>query len=161
MSDTKREEIARPSPVPPYSLVVEVSACSNSEKMSFCFSRGMPMPESITWKINSTPPSKISEFSMTSLTEPCWVNFKALITRFTITCRKRVRSPMMKVGTSEATSRISSMFFSILLKASERRVSPSASFSSKRWFSSSIFPASILEKSNMSLINPSKDSAEC
>ncbi len=34
----KRMEIDRPSPVPPYRRVVDVSACVNGSKISFCLS---------------------------------------------------------------------------------------------------------------------------
>ncbi len=40
--------IARPSPVPPYLRAVPASACWNASKMMRCFSRGMPMPVSLT-----------------------------------------------------------------------------------------------------------------
>ena len=38
--------MARPRPVPPYLRLVPASACWNASKISFCFSRGMPMPVS-------------------------------------------------------------------------------------------------------------------
>lgn len=40
--------IARPSPVPPYSRVVDELACVNDSKMLFSLSSGMPIPVSIT-----------------------------------------------------------------------------------------------------------------
>ena len=39
--------MARPSPVPPYRRVVELSACVKAWKMCCCFSGGMPIPVSI------------------------------------------------------------------------------------------------------------------
>ena len=40
--------MVRPSPVPPYLRVVEVSSCSNARKIFACLSSGMPMPVSVT-----------------------------------------------------------------------------------------------------------------
>jgi hypothetical protein len=45
--------IARPSPVPPWSRVVEPSACVKALKMSFVFSGGMPIPVSDTRNRNT------------------------------------------------------------------------------------------------------------
>src|ERR1700730_4165989 len=42
-----RCEIVRPSPVPPYLRVVELSAWVKEEKISFCLSGAMPMP--VSW----------------------------------------------------------------------------------------------------------------
>ena len=44
---TRRFEMARPNPVPPYFRVVEASACTNRPKMHGNFSAGMPMPVSL------------------------------------------------------------------------------------------------------------------
>ena len=49
--------MARPSPVPPYLRVVEPSACVNASKISCCFSRGMPMPVSLTLKATDARPA--------------------------------------------------------------------------------------------------------
>ena len=49
-SSTKRREMVRPRPVPPYLRVMELSAWVKEEKISFCFSGGMPMPVSLTVK---------------------------------------------------------------------------------------------------------------
>ena len=50
IAPTIRDAIASPRPVPPYSRVVEPSACANASKTSRCFSGGMPMPVSLTEK---------------------------------------------------------------------------------------------------------------
>ena len=54
ISFTSCDEIARPSPVPPYLRVIERSACSKASKINCCFSGGMPMPVSVTAKRSST-----------------------------------------------------------------------------------------------------------
>ncbi len=48
--ETNWAEIASPSPVPPYRLLVDVSACENASKMLARLSSGMPMPVSRTAK---------------------------------------------------------------------------------------------------------------
>ena len=50
ISFTSWEQIARPSPVPPYFRVIERSACSKASKITCCFSGGMPIPVSETAK---------------------------------------------------------------------------------------------------------------
>jgi len=45
---TRRDEIANPNPVPPYLRVVELSVWSKASNINCCFSRGMPMPVSLT-----------------------------------------------------------------------------------------------------------------
>ena len=91
---TRRQEIARPSPVPPYFRVVEPSACSNGEKIVDCFSGGIPMPVSAT--ANRSPTSSPSRHARSTVTRtsPRSVNLTALPTRFTRTCRKRPPSPI-------------------------------------------------------------------
>ena len=42
--------MVKPSPVPPYLRVVEVSSCSKALKIVSCLSRAMPMPVSLTEK---------------------------------------------------------------------------------------------------------------
>src|SRR5581483_4165799 len=46
ISLTNRREMARPRPVPPNRLVVELSTWEKASKSFFCFSSGMPMPVS-------------------------------------------------------------------------------------------------------------------
>ena len=43
-------EIDRPSPVPPYSRVIELSPWANASKITPCLSAGMPIPVSLTSK---------------------------------------------------------------------------------------------------------------
>ena len=44
-SSAMRLEIARPSPVPPYSRVIEPSACRKASNTSACLSGAMPMAD--------------------------------------------------------------------------------------------------------------------
>ena len=50
INSTKRLEMARPRPVPPYLRVVEASACEKLSKMVERRSAGIPMPVSETEK---------------------------------------------------------------------------------------------------------------
>ena len=45
-----RAEMVRPSPVPPYLRVVELSPWEKGSKMELCFSCGIPIPVSETVK---------------------------------------------------------------------------------------------------------------
>ena len=79
---TRRAAIDRPSPVPPYLRVVEVSSCSKARKIFSCLSGGMPMPVSLT--ANRTPTSSGAGSPATSTrttTSPSSVNLMALPTR--------------------------------------------------------------------------------
>ena len=57
ISSTSRDEIVRPSPVPPYLRVVELSACANGSKMALALLGGMPMPVSRTVNCSARRPS--------------------------------------------------------------------------------------------------------
>ena len=55
ISSTSWCEIARPRPVPPYSRVVEASACENFENSRSMVSLSMPIPESTISKCSRSP----------------------------------------------------------------------------------------------------------
>ena len=94
--------IARPRPVPPYLRLVLPSACWNASKMICCLSGGMPMPVSVTEKASTgrgpvevlvlRRSSRSQAGSTVSETWPCWVNLKALDSRFLMTCWSRLAS---------------------------------------------------------------------
>src|SRR5581483_9546779 len=86
-SPTRRFEMARPRPVPPYLRVVELSACRNSSKMYASASCGMPTPVSVTASVIQP-----SADAAAMVTLPCSVNFTAFAARFTRICRMRARS---------------------------------------------------------------------
>ena len=54
ISPASRAAMVRPSPVPPYRRVIELSACSNAWKIFRCTSGAMPMPVSSTRKARVT-----------------------------------------------------------------------------------------------------------
>ena len=160
MSRTRRREIARPSPVPPYLRVVDASAWPNSSKIAARLSAGIPMPVSRTAKRTSARfPSRPAGDTDTT-TSPCGVNLMALPTRFVSTCRTRVGSPRTKVGASVAMSASSSSRRSRARTASSAIVDSSRCGSSNGIDSSCRCSASILEKSRMSLIRASSVSPD-
>ena len=128
IAPTIRDAIASPRPVPPYSRVVEPSACANASKISRCFSGGMPMPVSLTEKASvdaSLRPAR--RLATSTSTSPAAVNLIALPTRLTITCRSRAASPTTSGGTSGATRETSSSPFWCARTPRVRSVSPMSS----------------------------------
>jgi len=149
--------MASPSPVPPYLRVVALSACVNGVNSRLSTSGLMPMPVSCTsphsqpllWLPASHSPRR------RRVTLPACVNLMALPTRFVMTWRTRAGSPDTSAGT------VSSMWtMNSRPPASARReitstVSPTRSRGFQGMLSISSIPASIFEKSRMSLIRPS------
>jgi len=88
------------------------------------------------------------------------VNLIALLTRFITTCRSRVESLHTISGTSGATSHSNSRPFSSARIATVFNVDSSESCRLKSTASRSILPASICEKSRMSLITVNSESDE-
>ena len=91
---------------------------------------------------------------------PCSVNLIALPTRLTRTWRSRPASPTSASGTSGATRQASSSPLEWARRARVCRVSSSASRREKGIGSRLSLPASILEKSRMSLMTVRSESAE-
>jgi len=158
MSSTSRLEIESPSPVPPKRLVVEESAWVNAAKSPSTLSGGMPMPVSRT--VNRTVAVVgVSDSSATSIvTSPSSVNLIAVPMRLTKPWRRRPGSPHNDDGTSGSTSIASSRPFSWARNAGRSIASSRVVRRSKSSVSISSLPASILEKSRMSLIRASKAS---
>ena len=159
-----RFEIARPSPVPPYLRLVEVSTWLKDWNRRCSRSAGMPIPVSRTAQC-STIGSPLSWSALAdgagltagvalilNTTSPLSVNLMALFSRLISTCRKRETSLMMAAGTSGPTSSARSRFLAAA-GVDSRSIAPSRhSRRSKAVVSSSILPASIFEKSRMSLM---------
>ena len=126
--------------------------------------RGMPMPVSRTREVQARP-SSVAVVGLDSrrrtTTSPCSVNLMALPTRLTRTCRSRPGSPTSVVG---HVGRDVAGQLQPLLRGpagpGSRMASPRLSRRSKATGSRSSLPASILEKSRMSLMTVSSDSAD-
>ncbi len=84
----------------------------------------------------------------------------ALLTRFSSTCRTRTTSPRTSTGTPSSTWKSRSRFFSVARGLVMIWISSTALRRSKGTFSITIMPASILEKSRISLITVKRWSAE-
>ncbi len=149
---TKRREIAKPRPVPPCFRVVDPSACVNAWNKRSCTSDAKPIPVSATAKRKLWVRASPSARATCTTTSPPSVNLMALPTRLVKICRNRPGSPSTQVGTAACTKLTSSM---PLVAAGSARISNTSSMarrSSKLMISSSILPASILEKSKISLM---------
>ena len=154
ISSTSRLVIASPSPVPPKRRVVELSACVNASKIRSRLAAGCRRPVSRTtmWSIDRRPPRSACA-RRAPPPRPRSVNFMALPTRLTSTCRRRPGSPTTCVGHGRVdTAHTSSRPFSCARRASGLSAWPTVARRSKSSVSSSMRPASIFEKSRMSLM---------
>jgi len=152
--------MARPNPVPPYSRVVDPSACVNDSKMLPSLSGGMPMPVSATEKHSPTSFSPSVSRSTRNSTSPRCVNLIALPIRFTTTCRSLPGSPTSSSGTSWAMRHTSSRPFSCARTAKLLTAASTADRNPKSVRSIEKRPASSFEKSNTSLMMSSRASPD-
>ena len=159
MRRASRRLITRPSPVPPYFRVVELSAWENDWNSLACCSGEIPMPVSVTLtRRNTSPgvaasPASATDSTFTS-TSPFSVNLNALLIRLVTTWRNRRASPRRRSGTLGSAWVMSSTCFWI---TTERNVSVTSSRTSLRLngaLSSWSLSASIFEKSRMSFRMP-------
>ena len=147
----KRRLIASPSPVPPYLRVVEGSACTNSWNKRPTCSGDIPMPVSATVIVTSARPRSVTRATST-VTRPRSVNLLALLTRLSSAWRMRVWSACMSPMSGAQWTMISLAF----LVATGRIVAITSSTSGpigKLSTCRSILPASIFERSRMSLMS--------
>ena len=116
---------------------------------------GMPMPVSRMAKLQLEPPrsSVMRGTGPATPTSPWWVNLMALPTRLTMIWRRRPGSPLQQGRAPRVPpGRSSSRPFSCAVTESISTVSSTVDRRSKSMSSSSSLPASILEKSSMSLM---------
>ena len=152
--------MANPNPVPPYFLVVEESTCMNFSKSDPTFSGGMPMPVSFTETRIWAPFLSLRSHSTAIRTWPLAVNLMALPARFVTTCRIRPASPIKRRGMAGGYCTTKSMPFSSALEASISATSSVTRRRSNAEASIVSLPASILEKSRISLMTVSKMSPD-
>ena len=149
--------MVRPSPVPPKRRVVEPSAWVKAENTSFCSAGAIPMPVSTTLKRRMMVSSCAVSSSVRSSTRPAWVNLMALLVRLVSTCSRRNASPFTMLVPKGKGWMMSSIF---LLPAAIPIALARLSITSPMrngMHSASIWPASILETSRMSLMMPSNE----
>jgi len=143
--------MASPRPVPPYLRVVEPSACWNASNSVGWASAAMPMPSSLTFRESIGTPARMPSSSTSSSMRPFSVNLTALPTRLVSTCHSRCSSPVSQGGTSAATRairRLPRRSAATCCGLTTRSISPATA---KGAVSSSRRPASIFEKSRISL----------
>ena len=99
-ASTISREMARPSPVPPYTLVVDASAWVNGSKRCPIRAASTPTPVSATSTRSTVAPSATAPAVARMKTSPRSVNFTAFEPRLVRTCASRVGSPESTSGTS-------------------------------------------------------------
>ena len=159
MRSTSCLQMAKPRPVPPYLRVVELSPWMNGWNSRACSSLEMPTPVSRTAMRTATPEAPFSSVEAVMMTSPLSVNLIALLVKFARICARRVGSPRRRVESVGATRQASSMPLRRALSANTCVTLSTVSRRSKSTSSTCSFPASILEKSRMSLMIASSVSA--
>ena len=159
---TSRREIASPRPVPPKRRVVDVSACAKgSNSRASCVRVDADAGVADLDAQQRAGLVGAARRSRAPTTSPCSVNLTALASRLVSTWRRRPPSPRSVPGQRVRRSRRSARrpWRAPAARAS-RRSSSTISRRSKSCSSSSSLPASIFEKSRMSLMTPSSASPE-
>ena len=128
--------------------------------MTPCFSSGMPIPVSCTEKHSRASRAVCNSAPTRTATSPCSVNLMALPIRLTSTCLRRTGSPTSSSGTLGSNKHFSFRPFCRAWKLSPFTISATHSRKLNSTFSSSTFPASIFEKSRMSLMIAIRELAE-
>ncbi len=152
INSASRLLMASPRPVPPYLRVVEESACENDWNNRPICSLDSPIPVSRTLKWSSTSPSATGEEVTLSTTSPCSVNFTEFASRLSMTCRSRVTSLLIPSGISPSNRYARSRLFSAARGPTNSSADSTHSRRSSGCTSTSMRPASIFEKSKMSLM---------
>jgi len=123
----------------------------------------MPIPVSFTENLILTPLIIVVlslTFVILTVILPCSVNLIAFPIKFTMICRNLKGSPTNMGGISSSIAAISSRPFFLACTINVPTVESSRSFIEKSIHSSFSCPASIFEKSRISLISVRSESAE-
>ena len=151
-----RLEIARPRPVPPKRRLIESSACENSPNSLPMCSGAMPMPVSRTQhSIVAAPAFWCRQRAPISIA-PVSVNLIALTARLSMTCCNRAGSPTSMGGKPGSVTARMARPFSAAFAATMLTAWSSKAAGENGIDSSSILPASSLEKSSRSLSSRSR-----
>ena len=160
MSSTSSRQMLSPRPVPPWVRVVDESACENGSNSRSACSASMPIPVSVTSKRTQRPRALGSPSVTRTVISPSEVNLTALETRFVSTCWSRKRSPTTCSRARRSTNARRSRPLPRAFSASSSTASSTASDSENSASSSSSLPASIFDRSRMSLMIVSSCSPE-
>ncbi len=163
MRRARRALMASPRPVPPWRRVVLASTWLKLWNSRPRRSAGMPGPVSVTSNRRSAShvwaAAPASSAVTRTSTRPRSVNLTALLTRLTRIWRTRTGSPHSCRGTSAATSAARARPLAAARWAIISTVPWTTACRSNGVDSSSSLPASILEKSRIWLMTPSRASA--
>ena len=165
ISATSCAEIARPRPVPPYLRVVEPSACANASKIAACL-LGRDADAGVGHREAQLPTSAAapigSRASTSTVTSPRSVNLTALPTRFSEHLAQPLGVADDASGTSGGDARRAAPGPSRARAqpSSCERLADAARAGRTAAALSSSLPASIFEKSRMSLMTRSSASAD-
>ncbi len=160
ISSANRLTMVSPRPVPPCSRVVELSAWEKGLNIRSTWAGVMPMPVSSTAILSLTRSPSVARFSILTVTWPRSVNLTALLMRLLRIWPMRSGSPTKPCGTSGPTLMRSSRSFSETFCPTKVETLSSTSSSQKGTCSTVSLPASIFEKSRMSLMMPSNREPE-
>ena len=149
---TSSRQMLSPSPVPPWVRVVEASAWRNGSKRCSAFFGSMPIPVSATSKRTRRPVSVSSPGVTRTVISPSAVNLTALETRLVRICWRRKRSPWTRSGVRRSMNARRSRCLARAFSASMSTAASTASERSNSARSSSSLPASIFDRSRMSLM---------
>ena len=143
--------------MPPYFLVVELSACWKAAKIASRLSSGTPMPESRTeiLRLGSEQEDFCAAASETleprpTTTSPRSVNLIALETRFFSICESLPRSLTIEGGSPSAASTRKPIFFFSARGENMALISRASSSGLTLSKQRSTLPASIFDRSRMS-----------
>ncbi len=153
---TRSFTIDNPRPEPPYFLVIESSAWRNLSNIPGNFSLAIPMPVSLITN-SSRVISPVAPMLLTlMLMVPVGVNLTALPVILTNICVRRVASPESVTGTVSSTNALKLNPFSLISPMNNTWTKCITSRILKAADSIRIIPASIFERSRMSLIMASR-----
>ena len=157
-------QMASPKPVPPYLRVVDPSAWANASKISPLLLGSMPIPvssiskRSVAWAFSSSLSIFCRETRMQI--SPASVNLKALLMRLERTWRRRSGSETSCRGMLGSMSMTNSSCLAMFFSRNMAVLSSMSSWREKGMLSKESLPASILEKSRISLIRARSESEE-
>jgi hypothetical protein len=120
-------------------------------------SRDRPIPESTTSKRSAIDVAAVAWGRTFTWTAPRSVNLIALLTRFVRICRSRPGSPRTHSARSISRRVSKARPLAVAAKRSDAQTSSTIGWSANARSSKSSLPASILEKSRMSLITVSSE----
>ena len=144
----------RPRPVPPNFAVVSPSAWVNSANTLSSCSGDIPIPVSDTSKLSQSSPLTTTPWAFND-TVPFSLNLHALLIKFSRHWRSLVSS--LRITPMSGVTLITNALLFLAARGSPTLLRTVMTLSiSNSDMKSSSFPASIFDKSNMSLISPSR-----